>query len=129
MVTFGKNTVVRFVGGEIVFSVAGLEEMRVELENYIKWSSNLSAPFQVFQKYWFDAIAKVFKDGGDPVPWPDLSDAYKDWKGQNYPGQPIMRRSDELYESLTNQTSNTIWHVGPRSIEFGTRVPHFIYHQ
>lgn len=129
MVTFGRNTVIRFIGGEVIFSVTGLDEMHIEMENYVKRSSNLSRPFQVFQKYWFDSIAEVFDAGGDPVPWPELSPAYAAWKEANWPGRPIMRRSDELYDSLTNQTSNTIWHVGPRSIEFGTRVPHFIYHQ
>ena len=129
MADFGRDTVIRFIGGQIVFRVSGLEESITELENYVKRSSNLSRPFQVFQKYWFDAIDENFASGGDPVEWPALSPAYEKWKQSRFPGQPIMRRSDELYDSLTNRTSSTIWSVGARHIEFGTRVPHFIYHQ
>jgi phage gpG-like protein len=129
MVTFGRDTRIRFVGGEIIFHREGFDEMVANLDGIVRRSQHLGPVFQRFQPHWFEAIAEAFDKGGDPVEWPELSPAYEGWKSRAYPGQPIMRRSDELYESLTNQTSDTIWRVGPRSIEFGTRVPYFTYHQ
>jgi hypothetical protein len=35
--------------------------------------------------------------------WPDLSDKYAAWKERHYPGKTILRRSDELYKSLTER--------------------------
>lgn len=129
MAPFGQNTRVKFVFGELDIQISGVQEMVLELDSLIRKSSNLSNPFQLFQKHWFESIDQVFQDGGDPVEWPALSPAYEGWKNVAYPGQPIMRASDRLYESLTNQTSETIWQVGPKHIEFGSRVPYFEYHQ
>lgn len=129
MVTFAQNTRVKFMFGELNIQISGVQEAVIELDNLVRRSSNLSAPFQRFQKYWFDAIDQSFADGGDPVEWPALSPAYESWKARAFPGQPIMRASDRLYDSLTSQTSDTIWRVGPRSIEFGSRVPYFEFHQ
>lgn len=129
MVDFGRDTRIRFQGGEIIIRREGFENMVLNLQGIVRRSQNLAPVFQRFQPVWFDAIAQAFEDGGDPVPWPELSPAYAGWKEHHYPGQPIMRRSDELYESLTNMTADTVWHAGPRSLEFGTRVPYFVYHQ
>jgi len=129
LVTFGRDTRVKFVFGELQIHIEGVQEMVTTLDNLIRRSTDLSNPFQRFQKYWFDSIDQVFADGGDPVEWPALSPAYEGWKNAAYPGAPIMRLSDRLYESLTNQTSETIWQVGPKHIEFGSRVPYFEYHQ
>lgn len=129
MVTFGKDTRIRFAFGEIIFHREGFDEMVANLNGVVRRSQNMAPVFQRFQPVWFDAIADAFDAGGDPVPWPALSPAYEGWKSHAYPGQPIMRRSDDLYESLTNMTSDTIWRVSPRSIEFSTRIPYFIFHQ
>lgn len=129
MTTFGKNTKIKFIFGELEINIEGVQEVVLEMDNLVRRSSNLTEPFQRFQKHWFDSIDQVFADGGDPVEWPALSPAYESRKAVAFPGQPIMRASDRLYESLTSQTSDTIWKVGPRHIEFGSRVPYFEYHQ
>lgn len=128
MVEFGRDTVIRFFGGELIVRIDGVDEVRRDLNGIIARGSNLSRPFQVFQKYWFEALDEAFETATGPVPWPDLSPAYAAKKGAQYPVM-AMQVTGTLRDSLTNKTSNTIWHVGARSIEFGTRVPHFIYHQ
>lgn len=129
MVSFGRDTRIKFVFGEVIFHREGFDESVAQLDGMVKRSQNFAPVFQRFQPIWFDAIADAFDAGGDPQPWPELSPAYAGWKSRAYPGQPIMRRSDQLYESLTNMTSDTIWKVTPRTIEFSSRVPYFIYHQ
>lgn len=129
MVAFGQDTRVKFVFGDLHINVSGVQDFVLRLDDLIRKSSNLSNPFQRFQKHWFDSIDEVFAAGGDPVEWPALSPAYEGWKNVHYPGQTLMRASDRLYESLTNQTSDTVWQVGPKHIEFGSRVPYFEYHQ
>lgn len=129
MVAFGQSTRLRFMYGEIELHIEGVQEAVMLLDDMVRRSANLAQPFQRFQKYWFDDIDASFAAGGEPVEWPALSPAYEAWKGRAYPGQPIMRRSDRLYESLTSQTGDTVWQVGPRHIEFGSRVPYFEFHQ
>lgn len=129
MPDFGQSTRIRFMYGELEIRVEGVQEAIIAIDTMIRRSSNLSNPFQRFQKYWFQDIDESFAAGGEPIEWPALSPAYEGWKSKAYPGQPIMRRSDRLYESLTSQTGDTIWQVGPRHIEFGSRVPYFEFHQ
>lgn len=126
---FGKQTRIKFVFGEIHIKVSGIQEIVLFIDRLIKKSSDLRVPFQQFQSVWFDSIAANFAAGGDPVDWPALSPAYEARKSVTYPGQPMMRATDQLYESLTSQTSDTIWYAGPKSIQFSTRVPYFEFHQ
>lgn len=64
-----------------------------------------------------------FGSGG----WPALSPNYARWKRRHYPGRTILRRTDELFRSLT---------VGPqirianrRELRLGSAVAHGVYHQ
>lgn len=129
MMEFGKSTRVRFLGGELLLRYDGLEPLIIGLDDIVRRSVNLAFPFQRFQKYWFEAIDQNFSGSGEPVAWPALSKAYAGWKSRAYPGMPIMRRSDALYELLTSGTGDTIWRAGARSIEFGSRLPYFDFHQ
>lgn len=117
-----------FMYGELQVDVVGYKDAVAYFDTLIRRSSNLASPFQQFQKYWFDDIDASFAAGGNPIEWPALSPAYDQWKHTAYPGQPLMRLSDRLYESLTSQTGDTIWEVGPKHITFGSRVPYFEYH-
>lgn len=129
MAHFGRQTRIKFVGGELNVKVNGEENILANLTGIAKRSTDLRIPFEAFRPVWIDAIQDAFDAGGDPVPWPELSPAYAGWKATAAPGKPIMRLSDRLYDSLTSQTSDTIWFAGPRSVQLGTRVPYFIYHQ
>lgn len=129
MLTFGRNTRIRFQYGELNIRTEYQDRVTESLQGIVRRSSDLRVPFEAFQPVWFAAIEDVFDAGGEPVPWPDLSPAYQGWKGSVAPGKPILRLTDRMYDSLTSQTGETIWQVGPRSIQFGSRVPYFIWHQ
>ena len=61
--------------------------------------------------------------------WPPLSPAYAKWKAKAYPGQPIMRRTDTLYRSLTNSTTESMHETTRNTFRWGTKVPYARYHQ
>jgi len=37
--------------------------------------------------------------------WAALSEQYAKWKAKKYPGKPLLRRTDSLFEALTSSTS------------------------
>lgn len=129
MVTFGRTARIKFVGGVLNIKVRGQDSITQELTGVIRRSSDLRVPFEAFRPVWIDAIQENFDAEGDPVPWPELSPAYAGWKSSAYPGQKMLRLTDRMYDSLTSMTSDTIWRTTPRTIQFGSRVPYFIYHQ
>jgi len=125
---FGKDTRVKFVGGELHIHTTGDDKVYRALGDIIKKTDDLRIPFERFKPVWMDDIADTFAANGTPVPWPDLSPAYA---ARMHGGDttPTLRLTDTLYDSLTSQTGDTIWQVGPKTIKFGTRVPYFIFHQ
>jgi phage gpG-like protein len=129
MPRWGRQTRIKFVGGDLLVKVSGNENILANLTGIVARSKDLRIPFNAFRPVWINAIQEAWDSGGEPVPWPALSPAYAAWKQSAYPGKPIMRLTDRLYDSLTSQTSDTIWFVGPKSMQLGTRVPYFIYHQ
>lgn len=129
MPLFGRTTVVKFLGGELLVKEVGtdLVAMRSRLEGVKRRALNLGPVFSEFKPIWLQATRQVFAAQGLPVPWPALSPAYAAWKRQHYPGKTMMRRTDRLYRSLTQDRSgDMIWEATPRTIRYGTRVP---YHQ
>jgi phage gpG-like protein len=128
--TFGRNTRVKLLGGELVFNEAGesFEQWSESLEGLRYRSAHLGPAFAAFQPLWFAAIAELFAEEGASENWPELSPAYKKWKN-SHGGGTMMRLSDRLYDSLTSVTHDTIWRTTHRTIQFGTRVPYFFAHQ
>lgn len=55
--------------------------------------------------------------------WAPLTAAYASWKGQNYPGKTILRRTDVLYKSLVHDGPGHVHSVSPRAMLWGTEVP------
>lgn len=61
--------------------------------------------------------------------WAALSPAYKKWKEIHYPGQPILRLTNALYESLTDPEANdAVFQPGKDELVIGTRVPYATAH-
>ena len=125
---FGKRTYIRFQGGDLLIRTEGQDYVTESLNGIVRRSADLRVPLDEFQPIWFRAIEHVFEAGGTPVPWPELSKAYA-YHAHGGDTTPTLRVSDRMYDSLTTQTSDTIWQVGPRSLQFGSRVPYFIFHQ
>jgi hypothetical protein len=128
MAHFGRRTRIKFLGGELLIKTDVDDYVTESLDGMVRRSSDLRPPFNAFQPYWFDAVDDVFVAGGIPTPWPDLSQAYA-YNMHGGDRTPTLRVTDRMFDSLTSKTSDTIWRVTPRTIQFGSRVPYFIYHQ
>lgn len=60
--------------------------------------------------------------------WAPLSPPYAAWKAQHYPGKPILRRTDDLWRSLTRRPFG-VEVIEPRSMIIGSDVSYGAYHQ
>lgn len=57
--------------------------------------------------------------------WAALSPAYKRWKEINYPGQPIMKLENTLFESLTDpEALDAIFRPGKDELVIGSKTPY-----
>lgn len=62
--------------------------------------------------------------------WAALSPAYKNWKEVHYPGQPILRLTNALVESLTDpEAADAIFRPTADELIIGTKVPYARAHQ
>lgn len=65
---------------------------------------------------------------GSPAGWAPLSPRYAAWKARHYPGKTILRRTDELYNSLTQRPLD-IEVLEPSFMLIGSSVPYGRFHQ
>lgn len=63
--------------------------------------------------------------------WAQLSEAYAAWKAGHFPGQPILRATDTLYEALTSSSSpHALRDYSAEDFNFGTQyVDYASFHQ
>jgi phage gpG-like protein len=61
--------------------------------------------------------------------WPELSTGYAKQKARVWPGQPILRASDAMFNSLVSQTGDSVAEMNRDSFAFGTRDRKAKYHQ
>lgn len=64
------------------------------------------------------------------TPWTPLNPQYAARKSRKYPGMPILRASDEMFESLIDFGSrNSIAEIELQSLTYGTRDPKARFHK
>lgn len=82
---------------------------------------DVAAEFYLIEGEQFDSEGAAGASGK----WAPLSPAYKQWKEVHYPGQPIMRRENTLFESLTDfEASDAIYRPGRDELVIGSKVPY-----
>lgn len=113
---------------------AVLERMTVAFER-------LGEGLADFERYTFPKVITAFEEeargqfgvegGGPSGPWAALSPAYAAWKEANYPGQPILKRSGDLYEALAQSSSPlALRETTTSTLNYGTAgVEYASYHQ
>lgn len=99
-------------------TLAGIES---NVEDWSPAFGTLRDRFLVLERHQFTS------GGGYSGTWTPLSPRYAAWKARHYPGKPIMRRTDELYRSLTVGPQINIVHKD--AMRLGTAVPHARFHQ
>lgn len=61
--------------------------------------------------------------------WRALSPAYAAWKAKRFPGKPILRRTDRLFQSLTRPLHEDFIFISkPDTMTIGTAVPYAVFH-
>jgi phage gpG-like protein len=67
-------------------------------------------------------------EGGDK--WAPLSPEYAGYKEAHFPGKPILQRTGDLYDSLTNPNSaNGVRREERKTLTLGSTLPYALYHQ
>ncbi len=62
--------------------------------------------------------------------WEPLSEPYRSWKAQKFPGAGILVRTGALKASLTRQGApGNVLRITPEYVEMGTDIPYAGYHQ
>ena len=82
---------------------------------------NVAQEFYAIEREQFESEGAAGASGK----WAALSPAYKKWKEANYPGQPIMRLENTLFESLTDpEALDAIFKPGKDELVMGSRTPY-----
>lgn len=61
--------------------------------------------------------------------WAPLSEGYAKQKAVVYPGQPILRASDAMFNSLVGGNSDSVVEIQEQELTYGTRTKYARYHQ
>ena len=125
MTQFGKRTLVKMVGGELLARSEGddLATLTKSYANIARRTGHLEAAFAAWVKVWHKQERRLFKAQGDPAgSWKPLKRGYERWKRINYPGKPVLVRENALIRSLTGRTRHSVIEVRPRTLRLGTKL-------
>lgn len=87
-------------------------------------------PFRrVADEVILEAVEGQFNEKGarSGSPWPPLSDEYWEWKELNYPGMPMLRLTDRMYNAMLNDPR--AFHITRDSLRYAPRDPKVEFHQ
>lgn len=113
----------------IRLEVYGDVQLERTLERFASAAEDMRPAWETLRQRFLEAERRQFASQGGygSGGWPALSPAYAAWKARNYPGQTILRRDDELFESLTEGPAVAI--LEPSYMVLGSDVEHGGYHQ
>lgn len=112
------------VNWKIDEAVAGLEAILARLRD-------LRPAWQALVTYLRRSTQLQFASQGSRggSPWQPLTVRYATRKERAYPGQPILRASDQLFRSVTAASPDSIVEIEPQTLNFGTSLARGGYHQ
>jgi phage gpG-like protein len=111
------------------FSVWGDEQINRTLDRFVEAAEDMRPVWEVLRDRFLRLEGKQFRTEGGYASggWPPLSPRYAAWKSRNFPGKTILRRTDELFLSLT--TGPAVFVAEPRLLIMGSDVEYGGYHQ
>lgn len=111
------------------FEFYGDEQIDRTLERFGHAVSDMRPAWEAMAERFTRAERRLFategRSAGDG--WAPLSPDYAAWKARHYPGKTILRRTDELFTSLTDGPAIRI--IEPDFAVLGSDVAHGRYHQ
>jgi phage gpG-like protein len=113
----------QFVEGDAQFNRA-LEGLYDSLKDFRRaWP-------QVAERYYLVIRRQFDSEGGRANPWAELAPSTLAGKAINYPGQPILRASNALFQSMVNAfDQNAVFRMTEDSLTLGTTLDYAAYHQ
>ena len=113
---------------QITLEVFGDKILSRKLSRFGEGVSDFRPAFIFIVEDLRTATVNLFKTEGHGQ-WPPLSPKYAAWKKANFSGQPIMRASDMLYDSLIKKGRGGIEEIDKLTMRWGTNVPYARFHQ
>jgi len=111
---------------EVQVEFVGLNELFRGLSNVEEGVSHLRPLWEQFQTEFQSEEKRLF----DAAPWEPLSPSYAEQKRRKFGDKPLLRATDVLYKSLTEQGAPEAIRVfDDSSAEFGTSDIVGIFHQ
>jgi phage gpG-like protein len=101
-------------------------ELRATVERFEKALNDWSGAWAEVAEAVRTAVLWRFESAGGGT-WPPLSPRYAARKARQHPGQPLMRATDRLFESLAGGSPESVVEGSPRRLAFGTAVPYAVY--
>lgn len=101
------------------------------LEAMAERVSDLRPAWRAIVLYLKAATIQQFASQGARLgsPWQPLSPAYATAKAIRYPGKPILRATDAMFNSLASVTADSIVELEPQAMSYGTRDRKAQWHQ
>ena len=112
-------------------TMRGRGSVMARIQGLAERAADASPAFEAVGSEWLAEFRDMFHSEGSSAghPWEPLQVDYAVWKEEHFPGQTILRRTDRLYDSLTEPGGpDNIFEVGPNSVRVGTTVPYADYH-
>lgn len=110
------------------FAVFGDVQVDRTLEGISDRVVDMRPAWSELQRRFLIVESRQFRSqGGFSGGWSPLSPRYAAWKARRYPGKTILRRTDELFRSLTEGPDIAI--LEPDHMILGTSVDYGGYHQ
>lgn len=113
---------------QLTFSVFGDVQVDRTLEAIEHNAEDLRPAWRELQRRFLKLEARQFAtEGGYSGGWTPLAPRYAAWKARRFPGKTILRRTDELWRSLTEGPDIAI--LEPHYMILGTSVAYAEPHQ
>lgn len=113
---------------EIRLEIFGEKVIARRLERFGEGISDFRPLFNRIVTVLEESTVENFATEGHGT-WPPLSPRYAAWKAEHYPGKPIMRRTDRLYDSLVGKGAGAVRDIQETRMRYGTTVPYAAIHQ